>query len=226
MQINRISQEELDQIDPLIRHDHPRFVLQKLNKIIKSVGVRRFLHSPEYGNERDLYIGSMFAFYVRRIQQREQFLQKPKVFPDVEISAFSDRKILDRPLDNAHVEITSIPERATSYEEALKIVRESKLDKIYQPDKELVLLIFINNKQAPMWVKRLSEFFQNSGDGFGQVYALYLLSVNPMDSFVYEVDSLRPIGSTEVLRLNEEIRRPMISHPYLEKFAKKLLEKS
>jgi hypothetical protein len=226
MPIKTISEKDLDIVDPLIRHDHPRFVLQELNKIIKSVGNRKFLHSPEYGNERDLFIGSMFAFYVRKIQQREQFIQKPKEFPDVEISAFSDRKISDRPLDNAHVEITSIPEGATSFNEALKIIQDSKLDKIYQPDKELVLLIFINNKHAPLWAKGLSDFFQSSNDGFGQVYALYLLGVNPKDSFVYEVDSLRPAGSAEILRLSEEIRKQMIQHPYLERFARRLSGKS
>lgn len=167
-----LTKEELDRTDPLIRHDHPRFVIQHIFQLIRSVGTRQFLHSPKYGNERDKFIGSMFAFYVRKIQNREQYIQKPKSFPDIEISAFADREIKDRPFDNAHVEMTSVPESCVTFDDALKTVKKSKLEKIYEVDKDLALLIFINNKYAPSWIKQFSDYFLNSNDSFGQVYAI------------------------------------------------------
>lgn len=220
--LKSLTKEELDKLDPLIRHDHPRFVIQQIFQLIKSIGTREFLRSPKYGGERDKFIGSMFAFYVRKIQNREQYVQKPREFPDIEISAFSDRKIRERPLDNAHVEITSVPESAVTFDDALKTVKDSKLNKLYEKDKTLVLLIFINNKYAPSWIKQFSNYFLNSTDGFGEVYAIYLRDFNTVDAIVYEVVSLRPYGTIEVLKLNEEMDKREIQHPYIERFGRKL----
>lgn len=220
--LKSLTKEELDKLDPLLRHDHPRFVIQQIFQLIKSVGAREFLHSPKYGDERDKFIGSMFAFYVRKIQNREQYVQKPKDFPDIEISSFSDRKIKEKPFDNAHVEITSVPESSVTFDDALKIVKDSKLNKLYERDKALVLLIFINNEHAPSWIKQFSNYFLNSTDGFGEVYAIYLRDFNTVDAIVYEVDSLRPYGSAEVLKLNEEMVKSETLHPYIERFGRKL----
>lgn len=222
MAIQTISQEDLEKIDPLLQFDHPRFALQKLKKIMDRVGVHTFLRGPKYGNDRDLFIGCFFAFYPRRVQGREWFIQKPERFPDIELASYTDRPLRDKPCDVVHVEITSIPEKIEIFEEALKSLANHKLGKLYQKDDQLVLLIFINNKHAPMWAKKFSSFFETSDDRFGQVFAIYFLDQNPTDIFVYEVDSLRPGGSNEVFRLSEEMNKVMLPNPYHDRFAKKI----
>ncbi len=223
MQIQIITQSELSKVDPVLQSDHPKFLLEKLIKIIDMEGAKTLLRSPIHGNNRDLLIGALFAFYARKISSREWFIQKPEKFPDIELSAFSDRPLADKPLDTVGVEITSIPEKPNTFEEALAILAEGKLSKLYQRDIRPALLVFINNTHAPAWAKQFSEFFQRSNDRFGQVFAIYLLEVNPTDSFVYEVDSLRPTGENYVFKLNEELARKFIAHPMHERFARKIV---
>lgn len=222
MPIQLITQSELDQTDPLLQFDHPKFVLDKLTKRMKKVGVQAFLRGPGHGDDRDLFIGSLFSFYPRRVQAREWFIQKPEQFPDLELASFSNRSLLDKPCDVLHVEITTIIESIPTFEAALESLKTHKLSKLYQEDKQLALLIFINNRNAPKWAREFCKFFGSSKDRFGQVFAIYLLDQNQEDIYVYEVDSLRPVGSTEVFKLSEELKREMLPNPFHDRFARKI----
>lgn len=222
MQIQVISQTDVDSVDPTLQFVHPRLLLEKLTRIMKEVGSHTFLTGTKHGDDRDLLIGCLFSFFPRRVLGREWFIQKPYRFPDLELVSFTERQIMDKPLDCVSVEITTIVESIQTFDEAVESLKQHKLAKVYQEDKSVVLLIFINNRQAPAWSKGLSSFFESSKDKFGQVFAIYLMDVNSVDSFVFEVDCLRPGGVYEVFKLSEEINTELIPNQYFERFARKI----
>jgi len=214
----------LNSVDPSLKNLHPRYQLREIFDLVGRIGAHKFLYGAGYNRERDLLIGCMFAFYSRRIQSREWFIQRISDPPDFSLTAAADRPFRERPFDHTEIEIVQISPHVSNYSGVIKTLVSTKLDISYSRavDKDTVLLIFINNSNGPHWSDLLEKFFRDSEDAFGQVFAIYLLVGNPNEPFVYEVKSLRPGGSKEVLKLTEEVNSPLIWHPYFEKFAAKV----
>lgn len=216
--IRRITKEELLKIDPHLQIKHPKVVLAEIFKI----EAKKFLHGAGFQSERDLFIGCLFAFYCRKLQNREWLIQRISDPPDFNLTAVTDRPIKEKPFDYAEVEIVELTDRIKTLSEAIQIIKSRKIDRPYALNRGTVLLIFINSSQGPNWSYGFGKFFRNSGDKYSEVFAVYLLRSDSVASFIYEVKAIRPYGYKETLSLNDELRRKMIWHPLLEKFAVKV----
>lgn len=216
--IRRITKEELSKIDPNLQIKHPKVVLAEIVKIEP----KKFLHGAAFQKERDLFIGCLFAFYCRKIQNREWLIRRISDPPDFDLTAVTDRPIKEKPFDYAEVEIVELTDRIKTLSEAIQIIKSRKIDRPYALNEGTKLLIFVNNTQGPNWSYGLGKFFRKSGDKYSEVFAIYLLKVDFVDSFIYEVKAIRPYGYKEILSLNDELKREIIWHPLLKKFAVKV----
>jgi len=220
VKIRQLKQSELLKIDPNLRNDHPKSLLAEIFKI----EFKKLFYGTGFQKERDLFIGCLFAFYCRKLQNREWFIQRISDPPDFELTAPTNRKIKEKPFDHAQVEIVQITERVKSLSEAIEIIKTRKIERPYDLGRDVILLIFLNNPNGPNWSYGLADFFQQVNDKYSEIFAIYFLKGDTEDQFIYEVKSIRPQGSKETLNLREELSKKPIPHPLIDRFAAKINE--
>ena len=213
-------------IDPRLIHIHPRKVFEECYETLKKVGARNFLKSPKYKKEFEKFVAVLFTFGVRKFTKREWYLQQIGDPPDFELMTASDRETKDKPVDHAMIELVTIPEIVDSQQDKFKftidILEKGKLASHYQPEKGIILLIFLNSLSGPILSEQLSEYFlTNYNNKFKNVWCLYLLSIDPILSVRYIVKQLLPNKEVVECALKEELSEGIkYPHPLLDKFNK------
>lgn len=213
-----LKQKEFDKLDPLLKNEHPRNVF---SNIILNINFKDLFQGTKFQKERDLFIGCLFAFYLRKLQGREWYIQRISDPPDFELIAPTNRVIKDKPFDRAEIEIVQIPERIKTLKDAIGIIKSRKIDRPYDLGEGIQLLVFINNNQGPSWLEGLINFFSDSRDKFSEIWSIYFIP-GDINNMAYEVHSLRPSGWWSVLKVEEELYRKSIPHPLLDKFMVKI----
>lgn len=210
-------------VDPQLAHYHPSRWIQDTIETIKRVGVHDFVHSPKCQKDREKLSASVFAFGVRQIDQREWWLQQPKIDPpDFEMIAASDRSIKDQPIDHHQIEIVEIPlifdQDSDRKEKALAVVQK-KLSRVYSY-KDCALLIFINSSDARTIFSEIEAEVRNQTfpAGIQNIWAMYIIDQSPATAFVYELREITPNNHVCQIAIKPEMAKGILyPHPIHQK---------
>jgi hypothetical protein len=221
--MRRLTIDELTQFDTNTRFNHPNFEFRNIVDLIKKVGPKKFLESPQYDADRDMMIACMFAYAIRMLEKREWFLRRGDNPPDFEMVTTTSRKLKEKPIDFVQVEIVKVPVSFTSSNQAVEMIKKKKLSNYVIGD-DNILLIFINHPAGPMWSGEIGQKLEIDGKSFSQVWAIYILEANAADSFIYCVRCLKPGGEILKLSLRKEFMKGLIyPNEYIEKLGAKII---
>lgn len=218
--------KKLGEYDPFLVHKHPDDLLKEIFILIKKIGAEKFLHSAGYNKERDGFMACLFAYAMRKFQQKEWFIQQVGDPPDFEMIALTGRATKDKPFDHAMVELVSIPQDIDKTEDKLgyvvDVLKKTKINEKYRLEEGTILLIFINASCGPILSGDLSKWVsKNKPKYFGEILCIYILSVSLEDSFIYVVKSLTRPENLLTIKLKDEFNKGIIfDHLLLRKFIK------
>lgn len=209
---------------------HPDSELKGLLELIEKVGSRDFLRSPKHQKSKERFIGCLFAYAIRRYTEREWFinqLEEPDS-SDFTLTAYFERRLAEKPAETAHIQLVALPERIKDINNKLaeiKKIIDKKYSSRYQYESYTMLLIFGNFEGVNDYIGDIFNYVQEKQrcGKFKMVWLLYLISIDLVNSFIYNVNLLWPEEKkTEIIvKLREELGKGIIyPSKYFDKFFK------
>lgn len=159
-----------------------RGVLRKIEETLKEVGPERFYSSPdnEIKKIRESMAELFFLCATKSASGRDSFLLQPnEEFPDFYVMSITEG---DPPISLHGFELTEVPPRIESFEDAMAIVN-AKLARGYQP--KCNLLIFLNNVNGKQWTRKFTEELKTSP--FIETWTIQILTDNANTRLRYAV---------------------------------------
>lgn len=217
--------------DPKLVHYHPSILLPKLKQVIQGAE-GKFLKASTFKKDRELFFACLFAYAIRKITERECFIQsipEGQDPPDFELLSASNRPLKEKPFDNALIEIVEVPtiieKKSSPILEALLNLENSKLaSSIYD---DYMILVISHTRFGPRITEALEQRILTipRKNKSVSIWSMYFNDINPKDSFLYTVTEIIPGNKSVQLSLNGELRKGFLfDHPYYHKFGQKILK--
>lgn len=156
--------------------EHPHTLFSKVEKVLASVGPKKFFTSPdeEVKKAREGFAAYFFTLALKKYTKRDWWVAQPnqaeRQFPDFDFISFSD-KLEDIKLES--VELTGIYPNFKTFEEVRRVIEKKQTH--YGDDQlKFSLLIFINHQKSEEWTELLREHLKTPHP-FVSIWTIHLL---------------------------------------------------
>lgn len=183
-----------DDINKYFQHSavfvHPADLLREIIAVQEKVGAHKFIHSPEYKKDFELFIGACFTYGARNLTGKEWLIRPGEEPPDFSIMSVNSTGS-EKTFEKANVELVTVPLKVDEQNDKFafaKSVIAKKFSKLYKPADKTWLLIFLNSSSARQLAGFLKDTLRTQNK-YPSIWSIYFLS---MDDFIFALYEIFP----------------------------------